>query len=404
MTHAAFSGRRADVDALRALALFLLIIYHVLLIYTGREFWRVNSSHHGFWADYLLNALTPWRMGLVFFIGGVAVRFMLAHAKLGAFIAERASKLLVAFVFAVIVLIPPQRFVRLEEMGYSGKELSYGRYFSENAPNAIHAWGLQGPDLAHAWFLPYLFVYSVIAALLWRFAPRAVEAAQRAIERAPLAVTVAAIMALFAFTSAYVIPRVPVSGLILADFAAHTGFLPVFLLGVLLGRSSVFTEKLDNAKVRLWIATALALALSSVLMWLYLHEAINAPEIWLAVRGSYGAMMLFSVLAFGYWALNRPSRFLDYASDAILPVYLMHQTSLVVMGDIITKQRIGLLPEALLLVTSAILLPLLVYHFLVRGFAPLRVLFGLRPAVKLHVPLRAREAAPAAPAPGGALR
>src|SRR5690606_27376996 len=107
MTQPALSSRRADVDALRAFALLLLIVYHMLLIYTGREFWRVNSSYHGYWADYLLNALTPWRMGLVFFIGGVAVRFMLARAKLGEFVAERASKLLVAFVFAVVVLIPP---------------------------------------------------------------------------------------------------------------------------------------------------------------------------------------------------------------------------------------------------------------------------------------------------------
>jgi peptidoglycan/LPS O-acetylase OafA/YrhL len=117
MLPAALTGRRADVDALRACALLLLIVYHLLLIYTGREFWRVNSTYHGYWADYLLNALTPWRMSMVFFIGGVAVRFMLVREKTGAFIAERASKLLVAFVFAVVVLIPPQRFVRLDNMG-----------------------------------------------------------------------------------------------------------------------------------------------------------------------------------------------------------------------------------------------------------------------------------------------
>ncbi|HRO03771.1 MAG TPA: acyltransferase family protein, partial [Terricaulis sp.] len=386
MSHGAISGRRADVDALRALALLLLIVYHILLIYTGREFWRVNSSYHGYWADYFLNALTPWRMGLVFFIGGVAVRFMLARAKTMDFIAERASKLLVAFVFAVVVLIPPQRFVRLEEMGYSGKELSYGRYFSENASHVVHAFGLEGPDLAHAWFLPYLFLYSALAALLWRYAPRFVAGAQRALERAPLPVVILGAMALFSFTAAYVFTKIPVSGLIFADFGAHMRFAPVFFLGVLLGRSEVFVQTLNRLKVRLWIATACALALSTALMWLHLHHYIDAPEPWLLVRGAYGAMMLCSMLALGYWALNKPSPFLDYASDAIMPVYLMHQTFLVVVGDVIIRQRLGLALEAALLFAAAIILPLILYQLLVRHFTPLRMLFGLRPKLKQHYP------------------
>lgn len=391
MTQAALSSRRADVDALRAFALLLLIVYHMLLIYTGREFWRVNSSYHGYWADYLLNALTPWRMGLVFFIGGVAVRFMLARAKLGEFVAERASKLLVAFVFAVVVLIPPQRFVRLEEMGAT-ESPSYITYFTESAAHVVHAFGIEGPDLAHAWFLPYLFLYSVLAALALRYAPRAMGALQSAIERAPLWATLAGVMALFAFTAAYVFPRVPVSGLLLADFGAHIRFMPMFFLGVLLGRSAVFIAKLDRAKVIVWVAAALAFALSSVLLWLHLHEYIAAQEIWLLARGSYGALMLFSVLAFGQWALNRPSPFLDYASDAILPIYLMHQTFLVVVGDLIIRQHLGLPFEAALLFASAIFLPLIIYHVLVRRTPILRVLFGLRPKLK------AKDAARAAPA------
>lgn len=393
MTHAAITGRRADVDALRALALLLLIIYHILLVYTGREFWRINSTYHGYWADYLLNALTPWRMGLVFFIGGVAVRFMLGRTtKVIGFIAERASKLLVAFIFAVVVLIPPQRFVRLEEMGYLGEPISYGRYFSENAPHVIHAFGFEGPDLAHAWFLPYLFLYSVIAAIIWRYAPRTVAVAQRALERAPLPLVIACTMALFAFTAAYVFRKIPVSGLIFADFGAHMRFAPVFFLGVLLGRSDVFVQTLDRFKVKLWIATACALALSMMLMWLHLHDIVAAPEPWLIVRGCYGAMMLCSVLAFGYWALNKPSPLLDYASDAILPVYLMHQTLLVVVGDMIIRQRLGLPLEAALLFASAIVLPLVLYQVLVRHFTPLRMLFGLRPKLKQHdVPQPSRD-------------
>jgi hypothetical protein len=96
--------------------------------------------------------------------------------------------------------------------------------------------------------------------------------------------------------------------------------------------------------------------------------------------------MLFSVVAFGYWALNRPSPTLSYASDAILPVYLMHQTTLILAADAIVGQRWPFLVEATALVAAAGLAPLALYHVLVRRTPWLRFLFGLRPKLRVAPP------------------
>lgn len=376
------TSRRADVDSLRALALALLILYHVLLIYTGREFWRVNSTHHGYWADYLLAVLTPWRMSLVFLIGGVAVRFMFSRPSFGAFVRERAARLLTAFLFAVVVLVPPQRYVRLDEL--SGENTDYLSYLVHEAPFAVPYLGVHLPQFAHAWFLPYLFVYSCAIAAFWWFAPRAFKAVQSVVERIPAPAWVLVTMAWFAFIEVRFSVRLPGDRLFFTDWAAHSKFIPVFVLGVMIGKNLPFLERLSAIKIPLWVAASGLLVASVGLEWLVLHGREDLRTEWLLSRGLFGGAMLWNMVAFGHWALNRPSRALTYASDAILPVYLLHQTALVLVADRVVAQHWPLPVEFAVLFLSASLLPLALYQLFIRRTPWLRFLFGLRPHRREH--------------------
>lgn len=374
------SERRADIDHLRVIALALLIVYHVLLVFNSWEWWRVKSEHAGAWADYVTGALTPWRMSLVFFVGGVAARFMFDRMRTGGFIAERASKLLTAFVFAVVALIPLQRYVRLNETGQPAE--SYFDYLLHHARFAVSEFGIWLPDFAHAWFLPYLFVYSAIAALFAHGAPRAFGWLQARLERAPLWAIVTGTMAWFAATEALIWPQFPVSGLLFPDLGAHFKFAPVFFVGALLAKSRVFLDRLVARKFALTAAAMVLLTASLILKGGYSELPTN-PDLraieWLCVRGFYGGVMLYSVLALAAWALNKPSQALSYATDAILPVYLMHQTVLIVTADFIVGRHWPVLAEWATLMAATALIPLAIYHVAVRHFPPLRVLFGLRP-------------------------
>lgn len=375
------TSRRADVDSLRTLALALLIIYHVLLVYTGREFWRVNSSYHGYWADYLLAVLTPWRMSLVFLIGGIAVRFMLSRPSFAAFVRERAARLLTAFLFAIVVLVPPQRYVRLDEL--SGRaDTDYLSYLVHEAPFAVPYLGLHLPQFAHAWFLPYLFTYSCAVAALWWFAPNVFKKIQAAVERVPAPAWVLATMGWFSFIEVHFAVPLPGEHLFFTDWMAHSKYIPVFLLGVMTGKSLPFLQRLSSAKIPLWVAAAGLFVASIGLEWLVLHGREDLRTAWLVSRGLYGGAMLWSVVTFGHWALNRPSRALSYASDAILPVYLMHQTALIIVADHVVAQRWPLPIEFAVLFLSASLLPLAVYQLFIRRTPWLRFLFGLRPKLR----------------------
>lgn len=368
------SARRADIDSLRVIALLLLIAYHVLLVFTG--YWRVSSEHVGYWAEYIMTAFTPWRMPLVFLVGGIAARFMFDHMNAGRFVQDRAAKLLTAFVFAVVVITPLQRFVRLEEIGAPPED--YMHYLFEHAPFVIHYYDVWLPDVAHAWFLPYLFLYSVVIALAWKAQPALFERAAKALEEAPLWLLAAGLMGWLCFVETAVLPRWPRTGLLFPDVGAHLKFIPPFVVGVLLARSSVFTQKLLARKFVLFGLAAALMGISLALKYQFFHGG-GSEFPWQAARGLYSGVALLALLAFAAWALNRPSPALTYATDAILPVYLLHQTVLVVVADIIVLRHWPLAAELAVLSTAALLIPLAIYHVAVRPTPWLRMLFGLRP-------------------------
>jgi glucans biosynthesis protein C len=388
-----FGDRRADVDSLRVLALALLIVYHVLLIYSGYELWRVSSSYHGYWADYLIAAMTPWRMAAVFFIGGVAVRFMLSRPSYGAFVRERAARLLVAFAFAVVVLVPPQRYVRLDELG---GQPDYLNYLLHDAPYATSYLGLHVPQFAHAWFLPYLFAYSVLIGAWWWLAPNSMRKAEGFVAGVPTWGLVLGAMAWFACLDAAVMVEHPYNRMFVNDFSAHAKFLPVFAFGVLVGKSDAFRVGLGRIKWPLWALSAGLLVISASVKWLFLHHFVDEVT-WALTRGLYGGAMLFGVVAFAQWALNRPSKALTYASDAILPVYLLHQTVLVLIADAIVSQSWPLPLEFAVILAAASVIPLVIYHALIRRVPWLRFLFGLRSQPRAHVE-SAPPASPVSPA------
>jgi len=370
-------GRRADLDYLRVGALLLLIVYHVLLVFSP-DWWRVQSVHRGAWADYLINTLTPWRMALVFLIAGMAARFMIEKMSTQAFVAERAGKLLTAFVFAVIVLIPLQRYVRMDNE--HAAPVSYLNFLMLRARYAVEDGSVWLPDFANAWFLPYLFLYSALAALAWRFAPRLIRILQRAIDAAPIWMLALVGAAWFAFVEAAVIPSHPVSGLMFPDLGGHLRFAPVFVFGLLVGKSEVFTAKLLRFKASFWLLAGMLLAVTLTMQWMINHGADEGVfgATWRALRGAYATSMLFGALGLAAWAFTKPSNLLTWASDAILPVYLMHQTVLVVVADALVPQTHPLALELPLLLAVTLLIPLGIYAAFVRGTPWLRVLFGLR--------------------------
>ena len=79
--------RRHDIDALRALAFGLLILYHLGMLYVFDWGWHIKSPYQSEWLQVPMLFLNRWRMHLVFLVSGLSVSFLLRDQTAGRFIA-----------------------------------------------------------------------------------------------------------------------------------------------------------------------------------------------------------------------------------------------------------------------------------------------------------------------------
>jgi len=83
-------------------------------------------------------------------------------------------------------------------------------------------------------------------------------------------------------------------------------------------------------------------------------------------------------LGFGSRYLNFTNAFLDYANQAVLPFYILHQTVIVIIGFFIREWKWAILPKYLFLLLLSFTIIMLLYEYLVKRVAFLRLLFGMK--------------------------
>lgn len=377
--------RRYDLDWLRVIALACLIVYHVLCAFNSGG-WEIKSDYAGVWADGVVELITPWRMVLVFVVGGAATRFLFDKFDVEAFVANRTMRLLVPLVVGTIFLAPPQIYVHLRAAGLEhGSFLDFWafRFWTSRELHGVHF-----PDPAHLWFLPYLFMYAVGTALLWSWAPRRFEAIANWVDRAPLILLFVLAAAWMVLMQAVVEPWKHRTLVFYWDWNGHLRFAPAFLFGLFIAQADQFWRKLVAARWLEWGAS-MALGVAAYVTWTVTLDPTRFP----VLSALFGATVLFAMLALGARFLNRPSRALSYWNDAVLPIYVLHQTILVVLaaGAGLIHWPVAIALPFLLIATFGLSTAL--YHFAIRHNRWLRLAFGQRAQPAAPPPLTRHRAA-----------
>lgn len=378
-----FETRLVFLDWVRILAFFVLIAYHVGMYYVSWD-WHVKSPFASSAPESFMLLSAPWRLTLLFFVAGVASRFMLARVSTGAFVRRRSLRLLLPLLFGMLVIVPPQPYLEVvEKLGYGdGFGAFMGLYYS--------AYGgfcredcLDLPTWNHLWFVAYLWVYTLLLALLARLLPpSAVEAlAARTdgmLEGWKLIALPAAVLALLRVLLA---ERFPTTHGLVDDWYNHAAsFLP-FLLGALTAGSRRFWEQVE---ARRWNALLLALcAWAAIVIWFHApHEQLNGRvmDVLRPVMRSVWALCTWSAIVaacgFARRHLNADGPARRYLTEAVFPVYIAHQTLIVVLAHAL--KPLGIAPglEAMLLMVLTAGGSFALFE-LVRRVAVLRPLFGL---------------------------
>jgi glucans biosynthesis protein C len=374
--------RRYDLDWVRIGAFMLLILYHVGMYYVTWD-WHVKSPHASAAIQPLMMLSSPWRLSLLFMVSGVATGFLLARQGSDRFLRLRSTRLLIPLVFGMLVIVPPQSYLQVvEKLRYAGSFAEFYRLYI----TGFHGFCSGGdclilPTWNHLWFVAYLWVYTVVLYIAVRLAPPVIPWLRRLAERHLSDMRI--LLLPFAYLCAIRLglgERFPSNHALLGDWYNHALYFGVFFLGFILAGTRGAWGALERTR---WITLGLA-----VLGWAYLTAYIGAfandagtPP--LALRlfalASYGAeqwLAIAAVVGFAHRHLNRDNAARRYLTSAIFPVYILHQTVIVVVAHALKPSHLYPPIEGVLLVLVTAATCFLSYE-VIRRVRLLRPLFGL---------------------------
>ena len=374
--------RRHDIDALRVIAFGLLILYHVGMFYVAEWEWHLKSAYLSEWLQVPMNFLNRWRMPLLFLLSGISIGLFDPRRGPLKFFRERSVRLLVPLMFGIFTVVAVQAYC--QGVANGKVEPGFGaflwRYWQLRPwpEGAFDGWEY-GFTWNHLWYLPYLWAYTavllLVLPLLHSRAGEQVRAWFGGL-RGAARVIVPAIPLFIAF--ALLAERFESTHALVDDWFNHAYYFTVFLYGYWIARDAGWWTTLAAARHRL---TWAALAMAAVYLPLIFSLEDDSPEtlLWFArvLRNLYCWTALLALLAWGHAVLNRPFRWLPYATEAVFPWYILHQTLIVLFAYWLSPLALGPVLEPLLLVVATVG-GCLLGHELVRRVAWLRPLFGLK--------------------------
>lgn len=398
------SVRRYELDWLRTGAVFGLIPFHTAVIFTTGSYDYVKNAQTSAAMDLFTSFITIWGIPLLFLVAGGSARYALAARSVKRYLNERVTRLLVPFIFAMLLIVPTQIYIgRLSSPSPPPFLTFYGQFLLSLA--LIFTGKLpRGPDwIGHLWFIPPLMIFAALAipfAWLLR-TPRG----RAAVEWLAGCMRGYSVLALFGLPLALVqwlgLQGVAFMVTMNTQFASNVFGVVAFLLFFLYGYLLYLDERfLSSLRRDTWVALALG-----VVLWITLAFVIPrwgmayAGEWWAYValaliRGYCGWWWVMGILGLGIRYLQFTNPLERYLARAAYPVYIIHMPVLSLIALWVVKLDITIILKFLLIIVAALVAALLIYDRLILRIGVLRMLFGL------SAPLPA--SGPPSPRPGAA--
>ncbi|HMB56916.1 MAG TPA: acyltransferase family protein [Arenimonas sp.] len=351
--------RRHDIDALRAIAFTLLILYHLCMLYVSDWGWHIKSPHQGEWLQWPMLFLNRWRMDLIFLISGIASAFLINPDKVWNFVRSRTWRLFLPLLFGMLVIVPIQPYVQgvsnhLVEPGFGQFLVHY--YSGQRWPeHAFDGWE-HGFTWNHLWYLAYLWMYTLALALLAkplasRFGQR-LTAAFTGLRGARLLIYPALPLLLYTLVLQ---PLFPDNGDFIHDWYRNAAYFTVFVYGYLIARSDGFwAEALRLRRVSLTIALLLFVPYISMVALLPEDSPIWLADVLWVLRNFYIWTALLAILGWAHALLNKPFRWLPWATESVYPWYIFHQSLIVLLAYWLIPLKFGPVLEPLLVLAGTI--------------------------------------------------
>lgn len=379
--------RRFDVDWVRVLAFALLVPYHVGMYYVTWG-WHIKSPETSSAIEPLMFLTSPWRLSLLFVVSGIATRFML-HKRSKTFVWQRSWRLLVPLVFGMLVVVVPQAYYQVLEQWpdayHQGYWTFWGRYLAADQGFCRGDDCLILPTWNHLWFVAYLWAYSMVFVVLLRLFPAVLARLNQWIcllfHCAWGWLLLIGYLFLIRMT---LMPAFESTHALVDDWYNHALYFFWFLLGYSIAFNQKVWDKIERVR---WLHAALALFMYAFIAWYFGHyhdDYLPSNTMRTVQRVAWVLMQWGSIFAIFGWVKRfnpKDSVLLRWLTTAIFPLYILHQTIIIVLAYWFKPLNLSPVWEGTLLIALTFGLSLLAV-ILLRKVAFLRPLFGMKYRMK----------------------
>ncbi len=433
---------RYDLEWLRVGGIYLLLPVHAAIVFSPWPFYHIRNRDVTVVSRDLLGVIEPWLMPLFFVLAGWATFHSLRFRGVRGYLRERFRKLFVPFFIAVVLFMPPIKYLELRSgfdanylsicaegnmvhsfgpclpapgvtavQGYVGRERDVvtpgsmstlsGVQRSRRAASSSQSPTFEESFLAfwptffmqpkritwsHLWFMVYLFVFSVLylpifARLARMPAPPKAQAPAR-----PRAAWIYLPLIPLLLIEAVLRPHWLGANNLYRDWANFAYYSVCLIAGFLLARHPGLEQAVRQERQRALVIGILCIGLRMLLAFgVTASMAVSAVAL---VGAGWGIVV--ALLGYAQIHLARPSRALGYLGELVYPVYVLHQLVVVGIGYWVIRLPLGIPAKFLLLLILASTTTLVVV-LCVRRVPLLRLAFGMKPRREVVVRHKEKE-------------
>lgn len=307
--------RRYGLDWLRVFVVFLLFPFHTARIF---DWWEINyiKDVPNAFSSWFVAVVGAWFMPLLFVIAGFSAFHALQKRTSWEYIKERILRLFIPLLFGLVLIVPVQGYyASLQHEGFTGNYIQYlGQYFMDFHDISGYTGGFTP---AHLWFILYMFVISIcmLPIMLRLRTPKEGPRAKGWLLLAFVPMTVAEALPSFGGKNLFF-------------------YALLFLFGFLIARSKDMIAMIRRMRFGTLIA---ALVLSPV--YIALASSLGWPNGITLLSGSLSMLrnlsvwlIILALIGLADTYLNKPVPVLSYLSSASYPVYVLHQSVMIVLA------------------------------------------------------------------------
>jgi hypothetical protein len=367
--------RRYDLDWLRVLVFALLIFYHVGMLFVPWDFHLKNNITYQ-WMTYPMWFVNQWRLPILFVISGMGTFYALQKRSGKQFILERVVRLYIPLSIGMLFIVPPQVFYeRLYKNQFAGNYTDFwpSEAFAGVYPEGNFSWH-------HLWFLPYLLLFSIALVPFFVYMKNHLNnwltVSLQSLLKRPLGWFVF-ILPLY-LAEAFVEPYYPVTHTLIGDWFTVLNYLILFFFGfTLVTAKEVFWSGVVAYR-RVFLTIGVVSFAVMLLMVLHFEDSSTRHFMEAFVKVLNLWSWILALFGFAAKHLNKKSKTLAYANEAVYPFYILHQTVMIIFAFYLIGLDWALGEKFLVLVTATFGMSWIIYEFLIRRWKYVRPLFGLK--------------------------